>query len=208
MRRPEPDDLRSHKERMQSGGQYQAFDPEVRADYERAQRTLRRVNATDIEATAEREPLLRELMGAVGEGCNVLPPLRCDYGYPVHLGDRVFINYGAVLIDTREIRIGDDVLIGPNVQLLTADHPLDPTARHAGWESGRPITIGDGAWLGAGVIVLPGVTIGTDTAVGAGAVVTRDLPPGVVAVGNPARVVRHLGPGQGPGSRASRRSAP
>jgi maltose O-acetyltransferase len=108
----------------------------------------------------------------------------------------VFINYGAVLIDTREIRIGDDVLIGPNVQLLTADHPLDPTARHAGWESGRPITIADGAWLGGGVIVLPGVTIGTNTVVGAGAVVTRDLPPGVVAVGNPARVVRRLDPGE------------
>jgi maltose O-acetyltransferase len=192
MGRRDSDDLASHKQRMQSGAQYQAFDAEVRADYERAQRTLRRINATHVERIGEREPLLRELMGTVGEQCNVLPPLRCDYGYTIHLGDRVFINYGAVLIDTREIRIGSDVLIGPNVQLITADHPLDPTTRHAGWESGRPVTIGDGAWLGGGVIVLPGVTIGSNTVVGAGAVVTRDLPPDVVAVGNPARVVRHL----------------
>src|SRR4051812_16668048 len=187
---PARDNRGSHRERMQRGDLYQAFDPEVRAAYVRAQRLPRDVNATAVEDAAAREPLLRELLGAVGAGCDVLPPLRCDYGFTVHLGDRVFINFGAVLIDTREIRIGDDVLIGPNVQLLTADHPLDAATRRAGWESGRPIAIGEGAWLGGGAIVLPGVTIGPGAVVGAGAVVTRAVPRGAVVAGNPARIIR------------------
>jgi len=175
---------------MRAGELYLASDPEVRADYVRAQRLVRAVNATAIEDPAGRRPLLLDLLGSVGEGTDVLPPLRADYGANVHLGARVFVNYGAVLIDTRDIVVGDEVLIGPNVQLLTADHPLDAALRRGGWESGRPITIGAGAWLGGGAIVLPGVTIGEDAVVGAGAVVVRDLPGGVVAVGNPARVVR------------------
>jgi maltose O-acetyltransferase len=186
-------DGRSHRDRMALGLPYHAFDPEVRAEYEQAQRRLREVNATAVEDVAGRRPLLATLLGSVGAGSDVLPRLHCDYGTNVHLGERVFVNVGAVLIDTREIRIGDEVLLGPNVQLLTADHPTDARERRAGWESGRPVTIGDGAWLGAGVIVLPGVTIGPDTVVGAGAVVVRDLPAGVVAVGNPARGVRQAG---------------
>jgi maltose O-acetyltransferase len=175
---------------MRAGELYLTSDPEVRAEYERAQRLVRAVNATAIEDVAGRRPRLLDLFGSVGDGSDVLPPVQCDYVGNVHLGDRVFVNYRAVLIDTRDIVIGDEVLIGPNVQLLTADHPLDARQRRAGWESGRPIVIGAGAWLGGGAIVLPGVTIGEDAVIGAGSVVTRDVPAGVVAVGNPARMIR------------------
>ena len=133
-----------------------------------------------------------ELLGSIGEGSDIVPPVQVDYGFNVHIGARVFVNFGAFFIDTREITIGDEVLVGPAVQFLSADHPLDAGERRAGWESGRPIAIGAGAWLGGGVIVLGGVTIGENAVIGAGSVVTRDVPPGVVAVGSPARVIRTL----------------
>jgi maltose O-acetyltransferase len=115
-----------------------------------------------------------------------------DDGAHLRLGARCFANFGLVALDVAAITIGDDVQIGPNVQLLTPTHPLEPGPRRAKWEAAQPITIGDNVWLGGGAIVLPGVTIGTNTVVGAGAVVTRDLPADAVAVGNPARVVRTL----------------
>lgn len=181
------DDGRPHLERMLAGDLFQAFDPEVRGRYEGAQRRVRAVNATAIEDIDGRRPLLLELLGSLGPESNVLPPVQCDYGFNVHLGARVLVNFGAILIDTREIAIGDDVLIGPGVQLITGDHPLDARTRRAGWESGRPISIGAGAWLGGGALVLPGVTIGENAVIGAGSVVTRDVPAGAVAVGTPAR---------------------
>jgi maltose O-acetyltransferase len=124
----------------------------------------------------------------------VRPPFYCDYGSQIRIGDRSYVNFNAVLLDVAAIEIGADVQIGPNVQLLTPHHPLDPEPRRAKWEAAQPITIGDNVWLGGGVIVLGGVTIGPDTVVGAGSVVTRDLPAGVLALGNPARVQRPLTP--------------
>lgn len=121
-------------------------------------------------------------------------PLYVDYGYNITIGPRTFVNFGAVMLDVARISIGADVQIGPNVQLLTPTHPLDAELRRAKWEAAEPITIGDNVWLGGGVIVCPGVTIGENTVVGAGAVVTRDLPPNVVAAGVPARVVRQVPP--------------
>jgi len=121
-----------------------------------------------------------------------MPRLECDYGYQIRVGDRTFINYGAVILDCAAVTLGDDVQIGPSVQLLTATHPLEASARRTGYESAAPITIGFGAWLGGGVIVCPGVTVGDETVVGAGAVVTADLPPRVLAYGNPARIIRDL----------------
>jgi maltose O-acetyltransferase len=124
----------------------------------------------------------------------IRPPFYCDYGSQVSMGARSFANFGLVALDPAPIVIGDDVQIGPNVQLLTPTHPVDPDQRRAGWEAAAPITIADNVWLGGGVIVLPGVTIGADTVVGAGSVVARDLPAGVVAVGNPARAIRRCRP--------------
>jgi maltose O-acetyltransferase len=132
------------------------------------------------------------LLGAVGEGTVIRPPFQCDYGSQIHIGARTFANWGLIALDVAKITIGDDVQIGPNVQLLTATHPIEPAPRRAKWEGSKPITLHDNVWLGGGVIVCPGVTIGENTVVGAGSIVTRDLPANVVAVGNPARVIRTI----------------
>jgi maltose O-acetyltransferase len=185
-------DGRSNRDRMLAGDQYIADDPVLARESIRAAVLTAQYNATAGDDQAGCERLLRELLGSVGEGTIIRPPLRCDYGYQTHIGARTFANWGLIALDVGRITIGDDVQIGPNVQLLTATHPLEPGPRREKWEGSMPITIGDNVWLGGGVIVCPGVTIGDNTVVGAGAVVVRDLPANVVAVGNPARVIRHL----------------
>jgi maltose O-acetyltransferase len=187
----EPDG-RTNRERMLAGDQYLADDPDLRREADRAAVLTAEFNAAAGDDHAGRARILQQLLGRVGAGTVVRPPFRCDYGYQTTIGDRTFANWGLVALDVARITIGDDVQIGPNVQLLTATHPVEPAPRRAKWESARPITIGDNVWLGGGVIVCPGITIGHDTVVGAGAVVVRDLPAGVVAVGNPARIVRRL----------------
>lgn len=187
-------DTRTMRERMLAGELYIADDPELGRDAMRAQALTHRLNLADPTDGDLRRELLTELLGGFGEGSEIRPPFRCDYGYQTFVGARTFANFGLVSLDVATVTIGDDVQIGPNVQLLTALHPVAAVPRRDKWEAARPITIGDNVWLGGGVIVLPGVTIGDDTVVGAGAVVTRDLPPGVVAVGNPARVIRAVEP--------------
>jgi maltose O-acetyltransferase len=181
------------KERMLRGELYVADDPDLAADHARAQRILDRYNVTGHDEQDERDALLRELLGSVGEGVIVKPAFRCDYGTYVSIGDGSFLNYDCVMLDIAPIAIGARCWLASCVQLLAATHPIDPIPRRDGWEYGAPITIADNVWLGGGVIVCPGVTIGEHTVVGAGAVVTRDLPAGVVAYGNPARVVREIG---------------
>jgi maltose O-acetyltransferase len=149
-------------------------------------------NATSVRQAALRRQLLEQLLGSVGEATEIRPPLHVDYGRHIAIGARCFANFGLVALDVAPITIGDDVQIGPNVQLLTPTRPVAAEPRRQKWEAALPITIGDNVWLGGGAIVLAGVTIGENTVVGAGAVVTRDLPPNVVAVGNPARAVRSL----------------
>ena len=187
-----PDAARTQRQRMLAGELYLADDPEIVADSRRAKRLQDEANRCTPEEFRRREELLAELLGSIGPETHLRAPFLCDLGYQTHIGARTFANYGLVALDVAEIRIGDDVQIGPNVQLLTPTHPLDADLRRDKWEAAEPITIGDNVWLGGGVIVLPGVTIGSDTVVGAGSVVTKDLPPGVLAVGNPARVIRDL----------------
>jgi maltose O-acetyltransferase len=178
------------RERMLAGDPYIADDPELAEASAAAMDLTAAYNATTARQRPLRRQLLERLLGAVGEGTEIRPPLYVDYGTHVRIGARSFANYGLVALDVAAITIGDDVQIGPGVQLLTPTHPVEAEPRRQKWEAAEPITIGDNVWLGGGVIVLPGVTIGADTVVGAGSVVTRDLPAGVVAVGNPARVVR------------------
>ncbi|MCZ7435541.1 sugar O-acetyltransferase [Micromonospora sp. WMMC241] len=184
--------MTSMKDRMLAGEPYIADDPAIVADLDRADRLTERFNRSSAEDPQGRAAALRELLGSLGEGAWVRPPFHCDYGYQTHIGARSFVNFNAVFLDVARITVGADVQIGPNVQLLTATHPVEPEARRAKWEAAQPITIGDNVWLGGGVIVLAGVSIGDNTVVGAGAVVTRDLPANVVAVGNPARPIRAL----------------
>jgi maltose O-acetyltransferase len=177
---------------MLRGELYLASDPELVVARARARRLFARFNASDPESIATRRELLVDLLGDVGDDASIEPPFYCDYGAQITLGARAFVNFGAVFLDPAWITIGDDVQLGPHVQLLTADHPLDSAKRAAGPELARPIAIGERTWLGGGVIVCPGVTIGADSTIGAGSVVTRDVPAGVLAAGNPCRVLREV----------------
>jgi maltose O-acetyltransferase len=180
------------RDRMLRGELYIADDPDNEAEFGRVQELVARFNRTAPGAWAERDALLRAALRQVGEDVVVRPPFYCEYG-AVSIGDRTFVNVDAVMLDVAPITIGAACQIATRVQLLTATHPIDPEPRRAGWEYAEPIAIADNVWLGGGVIVCPGVSIGEDTVVGAGAVVTRDVPAGVVAAGVPARVLREIG---------------
>ncbi|MEU7478838.1 sugar O-acetyltransferase [Lentzea sp. NPDC042327] len=177
----------TEKQKMMTGRLYRDSDPELVAERRRAQQLLDTFNATRDDT------VIQELFGSIGAGSWVVPRLQCDYGYQIHLGANSFLNYDAILMDCATITIGDDVSIGPRAQLLTALHPVeDHEARRQRYETAAPIVIGNNVWLGGGVIVCAGVTIGDNAVIGAGSVVTRDVPPRVLAVGNPCRVVREL----------------
>ncbi|WP_192763865.1 sugar O-acetyltransferase [Actinomadura algeriensis] len=177
---------------MLAGDPYIADDPELEAASKRAIALAHRygeVYAADQDAA---RPILEELLGSIAPGAHIRPPLYVDYGTYITVGSGTFANFGLTALDVAPITIGDDVQIGPNVQLLTPTHPLDPAQRRAKLEAAAPIVIEDNVWIGGGAIVLAGVTIGANSVIGAGAVVTRDVPPDVVAVGSPARVIRGL----------------
>jgi maltose O-acetyltransferase len=184
--------MSSEKERMLRGEPYLTNDPELLLDRKNCVLLCERFNATSFGETVARRAILDELLGDLGEEADVIAPFHCDYGYHITVGARTFINYGAVILDGAAVRIGDDVQIGPSVKLLTPTHALDHDARRRGVENVAPVTIGDGAWLATGVIVCPGVTIGENTVVGAGSVVTKDLPAGHLCLGNPCRVIREI----------------
>jgi len=181
------------KARMLRGELYRAVGDEIGADQARAQELLERFNGSGHAEQDLRASLLRELLGAIGDGVVVRPPFHCDYGTRITIGAGTFVNFGCVMLDVAPIRIGAACQIATGVHIVTATHPVDPEPRRLGWESAEPIVIGDNVWLGSGAVVCPGVTIGEDTVVGAGGVVTRDLPAGVVALGVPARVQREIG---------------
>ncbi len=177
---------------MLAGELYRASDPDLVAGRNNARRLTRLYNATNEEDEAARANLLREMLGVVGQSPYIEPPFRCDYGANIFAGDRLYINFGCVILDCAAVHFGDDVKLGPSVQIYTAHHPLDPALRTAGPELAAPIRIGNRVWIGGGAILCPGVTIGDDSVIGAGSVVTRSIPAGVIAVGNPCRVLREL----------------
>ncbi|HEX6367874.1 MAG TPA: sugar O-acetyltransferase [Longimicrobium sp.] len=190
--------MRSEKEKMLAGELYDAADPQLVQERRRARDLLRALNASAGAETEVRASILRELLGAAGEGVWIEPPFFCDYGSSIHLGDRVFFNFNCVVLDVARVTIGSDVMFGPAVQIYTATHPMDYQTRRAGLEGAKPITIGSDVWVGGGAIILPGVTIGARSVIGAGSVVTQDVPEGVFAAGNPCRVLRLLEPHPGP----------
>ncbi|MEU0576257.1 sugar O-acetyltransferase [Streptomyces griseoincarnatus] len=185
-------DPRTNLERMLAGDLYIADDPEIGRRLERAMRLAARYQATFVDERDQAKAVLAELLGSVGEDVEIRPPLFVDYGSNITVGARTFVNYHLTALDVAAITIGEDCQIGPNVQLLTPTHPVEPGPRRDKLEAARPITIGDNVWIGGGAIVCPGVTIGDNSVIGAGAVVTKDVPANVVAVGNPARPVRSL----------------
>lgn len=185
-------DPRTHHERMLAGDLYVADDPEIERRAQRAMRLADEYVRAAAHDLAGARPILADLLGTLGEDAVVRAPLFVDYGSNIHIGPRTFVNYQLTALDVAPITIGADCQIGPNVQLLTPTHPVEPTPRRDKLEAARPITLGDNVWLGGGVVVCPGVTIGDNSVIGAGSVVTRDVPANVLAVGNPARVVRSI----------------
>lgn len=180
------------RERMVAGRTYRSTDPELTEMRAATKRVLHEYNNTHPDDEERRMELLRGLLGKVGQAW-IEPPFRCDYGAQISMGEFVFANYDLTILDCASVTIGDMVLFGPRVTLATASHPVDFRQRTVDmFEYAEPITIEEGAWLGAHVVVGPGVTIGARSVIGAGSIVTRDIPPDVVAVGNPCRVVREI----------------
>lgn len=181
----------NEKEKMIAGMNYNPLDPQLILLRDRASRLCHRYNKKTFHEVNLRSRLLRKLLRTEGNFW-VKPPFYCDYGFNITLGNDVMLNYGCVLLDVCPITIGDKTLIGPNVQLLTACHSLDPKQREQDVEFGKPIKIGRNVWIGGGAIVCPGVTIGDNTVIGAGSVVTKSMPANVIAYGNPCRVQRRI----------------
>ncbi len=179
----------TEKQKMLAGELYHATDPELQADQAAARVWMDKYNARQDVTADHARALLVTGLAAVGEGAIIRPPFHVDYGFNITVGCGVFINFNCVILDVVQVVIGDFTQIGPGVQILTADHPRDPAGRAQGAEFGRPITIGRHVWIGGGALILPGVTIGDNALIGAGSVVTRDVPDGATVAGNPARAL-------------------
>ncbi len=182
----------TEKEKMISGRLYRDSDPELLAGRARARILTERFNATREEDKAQREPILRELLGGVGEHIYIEPTFHCDYGSNIFIGDGFYANYDCIILDVAPVHIGTHVFFAPRVGVYTAGHPIDAGVRNEGLEYGKAITIGDDVWVGGNVVINPGVTIGSDVVIGSGSVVTKDIPSHVVAAGNPCRVIRPI----------------
>jgi len=181
---------RTEKEKMLAGESYNLFDPDLEAERQKAKELLRLYNLAG--ALPEQQTILEQLLGQIGQNSIVEPPFYCSYGQNIHIGDHVYLNVLCTILDCNEVRIGHHVMIGPAVQIYTAAHLLQAEARIQGWEVAKPVVIEDNVWIGGGAILLPGVTIGRNAVVGAGAVVSRDVPANTVVAGNPARVIREI----------------
>jgi maltose O-acetyltransferase len=183
----------SERDKMLTGELYDPFDAELVAARTRARDLCQALNATRESEAAARRSILQELFGAGGDTVWMQPPFWCDYGTNIELGERVYFNFNCVVLDVCRVRIGAFTLFGPGVQILTPLHPLDPDQRRT-HEYGKPIEIGSDVWVGGGALILAGVTIGSRSVIGAGSVVTRDVPDDVLAAGNPCRVIRAITP--------------
>ena len=157
-----------------------------------AKKKLHKFNNIDPENQEEKTKLLKDLLGKTGENINIEPPFHCDYGYNIEVGENFFANYNFIVLDVGKVRIGDNAQIAPNVSIYTAGHPVHPESRNTGYEYGIDITIGNNVWIGGNTCILPGVTIGDNAVIGAGSVVTKDIPPDVIAFGNPCKVIRKI----------------
>ena len=181
---------KTEKEKMLSGEIYNILDPELIADRARVSHLNQRFNS--YAAETDRLSIIHQLLGNFGQNSIIAPPFYCSYGKNIYIGDNVYMNWMCTIIDNNEVHIGDRVMIGPVVQIYTAAHPLKAEPRVQGWEVANPIEIENNVWIGGAAIILPGVRIGQNAVVGAGSVVTRDVPENTVVAGNPARVIKEI----------------
>lgn len=184
--------MMSEKERMLSGELYIANDVELAKDNKNARVLTRLFNTTTEEQMGYRSQLLKELFASSGEKIHIEPPFRCDYGCHITIGEDFYANYDCIIIDVCEVKIGNNVFFGPRVSIYTAGHPIDAEVRNTLLEYGKPVTIGNDVWVGGNTVINPGVSIGDNVVIGSGSVVTKDIPSGVIAVGNPCRVLRTI----------------
>lgn len=185
--------METEKMKMKAGKLYDAnYDKELLAERAACADLTFELNRLRPSMTEERDALVRRILGKVKRNCTIISPFFCDYGYQIEVGENFFANMNCVILDEATVRFGDNVFIAPNCGFYTAGHPLDAERRNRGLEYARPITVGNDVWIGAGVSVLPGVTIGDGAVIGAGSVVNRDIPPRMLAAGNPCRVIREI----------------
>jgi maltose O-acetyltransferase len=182
----------TEKNKMLSGQLYNSMDRTLSEERHRAKILFQRINSLNEDQKKERKKLIYELLTNANKGLWIEPPFYCDYGYNIKTGKNVFMNFNCCILDVMEVKIGNNVLFGPNVQIYTATHPIDVKTRNTWLEYAKPVTIGNDVWLGGGVIICPGATIGDGTVIGAGSVVTKNIPSNVFAAGNPARVIKKI----------------
>lgn len=180
------------KERMLAGLPYKAWLDGLMEERLENQKRVYRFNLLPPDAFEEQDALIKEILGKTGERVHIMPPFHCDYGRNIEVGEDFFANYNLVILDVGKVKIGKNAQIAPNVAIYTAGHPIHPDSRNSGYEYGIPVTIGDNVWLGGNVCIMPGVTIGDNAVIGAGSVVTKDIPSNVIAAGNPCRVIRPI----------------
>jgi len=183
--------MKSEKQKMISGELYNAADKDLTKDRIRAKELLFEYNSTSPKDLDKRKEIMNNLINAKGS-FYIEFPFYCDYGYNIEIGDNFYANHGCVFLDVNKVKIGDNVLFAPYVQVYSATHPIEADVRATGLELGLPITIGNNVWIGGGAIICPGVNIGNNVTIGAGSVVTKDIPDNVVAAGNPCKIIRHL----------------
>ena len=184
--------LESEKNKMISGKPYKAFGSELLEERQHAKELIFAINTLPPRDIDKRNELLRKLLGTTGKSFFIEPPFRCDYGYNIEIGEDFYSNYNLIILDCAKVSIGNNVLIGPNVGIYTAGHPIHHEKRNQGFEYAFPIHIGNNVWIGAGVIINPGITIGDNAVIGSGSVITKDIPSDVIAVGNPCKVLRKI----------------
>jgi maltose O-acetyltransferase len=184
--------MKTEKQKMLSGELYDPLDKQLSEERLQARLLIKELNDSSEDQVEKREQILKALLPNAGEGTCLQPPFYCDYGNNIVLGDKVFFNFNCVVLDVMKVEIGSRTLIGPNVQIYTATHPLNYRERAAGVEFAKPVTIGKDVWIGGSAVICPGVRIGDRTVIGAGSVVTKDLPSNVFAAGNPCKVIREL----------------
>lgn len=182
----------NQKERMLSGLPYKAWLDDLKEEREACRDILYELNTLSPKERNKIPEIVKELFGKVGEGIWLEPPFHCDYGWNIEVGDNFFANFGFTVLDAGKVSIGDNVQIAPNVSIYTAGHPLYPDSRNSGYEYGIPVTIGNNVWLGGNVVILPGVTIGDNVVIGAGSIVTKDIPENMLAAGNPCKIIREI----------------
>lgn len=184
--------MKTEKQKMQDGSLYNADDEELIQERIKTKEVLYKYNQTPPSDRKEQERIISVLLGEHGHNLRIVAPFYCDYGYNIHVGNNFFANFGCTILDGAEVHIGNNVFLGPNVNIYTATHPLDAESRNQGLEYAYPVTIGDNVWVGGNVVINPGISIGKNSVIGSGSVVTKDIPDHVLAAGNPCRIIKYL----------------